>query len=757
MILFFLALSFLLYQNIPAFSETITVGDTNVSLSMDGHLQDWPDCRMINLDNADQVVEGKFFWKGPDDFNGRIFITYDQEFLYLAAVVTRNGTPTNANAPAILWNGDCLEVYLSTDPDPADHRRLTRGDYHIGISPGTKCANSQVWCFNQGKAVPGARVKAKNSKKGYVLEAALPLKFFSGLNIGPRQTCGFNVALDEGGAVSGNRLVQMDLSGHANSWQNPSVWNRIEWIGATQVAVPPADEEDENSILVKDGTQGAIFLGVKTLAGVVLDSGGKPLAGAKVSTWPATEPVTTDAAGKFTLAQVKVYRQTVIYGRQDGYYTSLGVPNPASWATTIRLSAMPVSVLDSHHGLNPVFWGANISLAPGGLNLPTDLPVSLVKTLGLGILWLKADGLENRDPAAQKDILDQWVAYAQAIGAEPAVEVPIGPNASDLGTEWAGMAGGKIHYWTLGNEPDRPAPSLSVSFQNYNAYDYINDFREFYNSVKRVDPSLIVLGPNLAFPEAEDAKDWLTPFLRFDGDIVNLVSAAHYAGDSRAQASASNLAEDARVFAPDFQTLQSKVSQNSDIYIPVVISNVGLYPAPVSMSALGAAGSDPVTDFTDALWEAEVAGTLLQAGACMGAFGDLERPDGLGLISKGNLNPAAWVLKIFAGRWKGVPVTAQVLKPLISVYAAQDPQTKDLSLFILNRSHQYYWLNISLNGQSDDLAVDAGLDSHFRFEVPDQAVASLRIKADHSPGDAEIYTAKMAEAEQAPSVQALKP
>jgi hypothetical protein len=507
LILFFLVLSLLFYQSLPAFSDVITVGDTDVSLSMDGHLQDWPDCRMISLDESDQVVEGKFFWKGPDDFNGRVFITYDKEFLYLAAVVTRNGTPTNANDPAVLWNGDCLEVYLSTDPNPSNHRRLTRGDYHIGISPGTKCANSQVWCFNQGEAVPGARVKAKNSKKGYVLEVALPLEFFSGLNIGPHQTCGFNLALDEGGAVSGNRLVQMDLSGHSNSWQNPSYWNRIEWIGATEVSVPPADEEDENSILVKDGTQDTVFLGMKTLTGVVLDDQGNPIAGAKVSTWPATVPVTADAAGKFILPQVKFYRQTVVYGRKDGYYASLAVPNPTSLAATIKLSAMPVSVLDSSHGVNPVFFGANLSLVPGGFTLPADLPVSLVKNLGLGLLWLKADGLETLDPATQKDTLDRFVAYARAIGAEPAVEVPIGPNASDWGVAWVGTPGNKIHYWSLGNEPDRPATLSSASFQNYNTYDYINDFRQFYNSIKRIDPSLVVLGPNLAFPAAQDAKD----------------------------------------------------------------------------------------------------------------------------------------------------------------------------------------------------------------------------------------------------------
>ncbi|MGH7739813.1 MAG: sugar-binding protein [bacterium] len=729
------------------------MNDTPNPLNMDGHLRDWPDCRMITLDQSDQVVEGKAFWKGADDFSGRIFLTYDTEYLYISAVVTRNGHPVNANDPSSLWNGDCLELFLSTNSNPAAHGRLTRFDYHIGISPGTNCSNAQVWCFNQGRSVLGARIKAKNSNKGYILEVALPLDFFSGLTIASHQTCGFDVALDEGGTVSGNRLVQMDASDHANSWQNPSDWGRIEWIGTTQVSIPDQVVPDQNAMLVADGTKDAVFLGVKTVTGIVLNEKRVPLSGARVSTWPSTLGVVTDSSGKFVLPNIKVYRETVVYARQDGYFTSLGTLNLKTRTATIHLSGMPVSVLDSNHPTTPIFFGADIQSIP-----QAEAVQDSARDLGLNLLCLKGKCLEALAPDAQTKALDGFLTLARSLGALPEVEVPLGPDATVRGVAWLraseGIPGNGIRYWSLGDEPDRSTTLSSPSGGDYNAYDYINDFREFYNAMKSVNPALVIQGPNLAFPSDRGAANWLKPFLRFDGDIVNLVSVHHYAALSPGQASPEALEDDIRKLSGLYQTLQSRVSQDTDIYIPLVFSKIGLYPESNSKSgSVSSAGPN----FTTALWKADVIGTMLQQGAWAGSFGDLESLDENGFLKSSDLNPLAWVLKIFAKRWKGIPVTAQVLKPLVHIYASQDPRTQDVSLFILNESPQYYWFNISLNGQGHDLVVDAGLDRHFRFEVPNQGLASLRIKADGSVGDEEVYTSKMAKAGQAPLVQPLKP
>jgi hypothetical protein len=65
----------------------ITVNDTNRSIRVDGFLVDWPVTRMILLNQKSQVTYGLLNWKSKDDFSGRIFLTYDDQYLYLAAIV----------------------------------------------------------------------------------------------------------------------------------------------------------------------------------------------------------------------------------------------------------------------------------------------------------------------------------------------------------------------------------------------------------------------------------------------------------------------------------------------------------------------------------------------------------------------------------------------------------------------------------------------------------------------------------------------
>ncbi|HET9870068.1 MAG TPA: sugar-binding protein, partial [bacterium] len=412
-----------------AFSQVLTVGDSPQPLVMDGHLKDWPASRMITLDDPGQVVEGGFFWKGPDQFGARVFLTYDAEYLYLAVLVTREGPPVNSNKPSALWNGDCLELFLSTDPGFASQGRLTRADYHVGISPGTDCQDPQAWCFNLEEAIPGSQVTAKISKKGYLMEAALPLDFFRGLQIAPGGTCGFDLALDEGGPVGGNRLARLDYLGHRETWLHPAGWAPLKWTGATQVTIPPPDESDENAILVRDGTRGAGFLGKKSFTGRVVDGQGRPLAGAEVSLWPADAVTVTDGSGSFALGPVKAYRKTLLYARHDGYFTSLAAPQAAGRPVTLCLSSMPVTAPGPQHARSPLFFGAGFSLDAAG-RIPADLPVSLVRGLGLGVLYLRGGCLAGLDDEAQKGALVRFQDYARALGAEPVVEVPLGPDAA---------------------------------------------------------------------------------------------------------------------------------------------------------------------------------------------------------------------------------------------------------------------------------------------------------------------------------------
>ncbi|HEY5038483.1 MAG TPA: sugar-binding protein, partial [bacterium] len=506
-------------------STPLTIDETTTPIRVDGHLEDWPATRMLLLNQASQAVLGRFLWKNPDSFSGRVFLTYDAAYLYVAVLVKRPAPAVNDNDKSALWNGDCLELFLSTDPAFQKQKRPTIGDYHIGFSPGTQCKNPRIYCFNKNKEIPGGRVIARKTNTGYLMEASVPLEFFGGLEVGKGKRIGFNVALDEGGSVGGNRVVQLDYSGHAESWETPSAWETLEWMGVAKASVPGGKEEDLYAKLVLDGTRNTTFLGFKTIAGMVADLNGKPLAGAKVGTWPKTKETVTGSDGRFVLDHVKTYDKTVVYGRTDGYASSLQPFLGSKALLTLNLQGLPFGGDSTLTQVSRLFYGQVFTVAQSQSQ-------EGIKSLNLNLV--KLTGLEStiKTPNAVYPELDKFMAFAKAVGAEPMVEVPLGQDPEEA-ARWVRYCNVEknyhVRFWAIGNEPDRPAEKKDkTSVDDYGIYDYINDFRVFCNAMKRVDPSLFLVGPELASKYTSGKDDWITPFLRYDGDIVNLLSVHRY-------------------------------------------------------------------------------------------------------------------------------------------------------------------------------------------------------------------------------------
>ncbi len=229
------------------------------------------------MDRPSQMTYGKNYWKGEDDFSGRAFLTYDEQFLYVAVIVEKKGKKVvNSNDKLSLANGDCLELLLSTNSRFDQESRLGRGDYRIAFSPGNDCKNPQIYCLNKDIPIPGGRINARKTLKGYLIEACIPLFFFQGLDLAQGKITGFDLILDEGGEVSGYRIVQLDYMGNSASPENPSTWSRLQWTGKAEQSIPLRQSEDIYAGLVSDGTKDATYSGLRAVEGTVLDPSGKP-------------------------------------------------------------------------------------------------------------------------------------------------------------------------------------------------------------------------------------------------------------------------------------------------------------------------------------------------------------------------------------------------------------------------------------------------------------------------------------------------
>lgn len=740
---------------VPVFSETFTVNDTSAPIRIDGHLTDWPSARMIRLDQKSQVTLGRAYWKGEDDFSGRVFITYDSQYLYLSVIVLKTANVVNPNDKYSLWNGDCLELFLSTDASDRRSNRLSRGDYHIGLSPGTECREPRMYCFNKNKDIPGGRVVARKAKTGYLMEACIPLVFFEGLEVGKGKTAGFNLALDQGG-FSGNRVTQLDLSGDPNGWEDPAAWGNLQWMGKVALSVPVETRESLFAGKVKDGTKGAVFAGKRTVAGKVTDAKGRPLGGARISTWPKTKETIADGQGNFSLELIKVYDRTVFYARKEGYASSLSPLPPRGAAVPISLRPLPKGLRFEEGEAGQALLGWTLRAGkPGELEAALKDEGARIRSLRLPVLRLSGLGQADQTLAVDLQQLDSFVAFAKEMGAEPVIEVPVNRDAASRSAEWVRHCNLEkkygITYWALGDAPDLDGPEGLVPRKSYDVYHYINDFRDLYNAMKRVDPSILLLGPELAWRYSAVGEDWLSPFLQYDGDIVNVASLHHHAVLNAGDLSPRAIQDDLRRKQVVLRNARNKVSENVDNYIPLAVTG----GSACAQAAALKEDEDP-GNFWEALWTAESIATLLRERVGLGIF---SHPEGIGsgLVVKDVPGPVYWVMSLFSRESQGKLIMAQVQNANVTAVAFQDPKTRDVTLFLVNQGDRYYRAKILLNGKESSLTVDAGLDQGYDFEIPYFAAARLKLKADRSPGEAVLYTRNMAKEGKEPQISVLKP
>jgi hypothetical protein len=130
--------------------------------------------------------------------------------------------------------------------------------------------------------------------------------------------------------------------------------------------------------------------------------------------------------------------------------------------------------------------------------------------------------------------LDGLVSYCRSIRAEPWVQVSLVLGTPDQAAAFVRYCNIDNNYniklWSIGNEPD-------LYGGNYSVDNYIRDYRRFATAMKAIDPSIKIVGPELSWRYQVDGNDpannWLTPFLRECGDIVDIVGVHRYPFDGR--------------------------------------------------------------------------------------------------------------------------------------------------------------------------------------------------------------------------------
>jgi hypothetical protein len=167
---------------------------------------------------------------GKNGLSGKVKFGWDAERLYIRAEIKDKYPLTNGQKNDGIWNGDCLEVCISTDPkaDPA-RTKFTSTDWQIGFAPEDQAkglpARSWEWSKLRS-AVPGAEVSSAPMDGGYTLEASLPWTALKGFAAKEGMVLGFDFAVDDAGA-NGQRSFQWIWNGSNQFYNSPVQWGTL--------------------------------------------------------------------------------------------------------------------------------------------------------------------------------------------------------------------------------------------------------------------------------------------------------------------------------------------------------------------------------------------------------------------------------------------------------------------------------------------------------------------------------------------------
>lgn len=168
--------------------------------------------------------------QGKNGLGGTMQVAWDDDGLHLLANVRDSYPLVNAQDKDGIWNGDCIEVVLSTNP-AAD---LGRGyfdvtDWQVGLTPGDRAKGlpPKTWEWSKLKSpVSGTQITASPVDGGYRLEAVIPWAALHGFKPSAGMKLGFDIAVDDAGKA-GTRSAQWVWNGTDQFYNNPVQWGTL--------------------------------------------------------------------------------------------------------------------------------------------------------------------------------------------------------------------------------------------------------------------------------------------------------------------------------------------------------------------------------------------------------------------------------------------------------------------------------------------------------------------------------------------------
>ena len=251
--------------------------------------------------------------------------------------------------------------------------------------------------------------------------------------------------------------------------------------------------------------------------------------------------------------------------------------------------------------------------------------------------------------------IDQLIAFSKQVGAMPTISVRMLGGKPETAAELVRYTNIQkkygVTYWSIGNESNLYTQLQQVDY-DYTAENLNKDWRAIALAMKAADPTIKIMGPELSqwnnsyetTPKDSAKRDWMTEFLKANGDLVDVVSVHRYPmfSPTNGPVTVQQLRENTRKWVAEVQYLRDLIREIVGRNLPIAITEVNSDPSAVALQEVSP------DSFYNAIWYADVLGQLMNADVFMVNQWVLsQRSTGLGLFKGSEIQPTYYVFPLY--------------------------------------------------------------------------------------------------------------
>ena len=299
--------------------------------------------------------------------------------------------------------------------------------------------------------------------------------------------------------------------------------------------------------------------------------------------------------------------------------------------------------------------------------------------------------------------IDMLMTFAKQVSAIPTISVRLLGGDPETAAELVRYTNVEkkygVTYWSIGNEPSIYT-QLGQADYDYTVDNLNKDWRAIAEAMKEADPTIKLIGPEIhqwndgpeTTPKDSAGRDWMTEFLKDNGDLLDVVSVHRYPLHSPTRpVTIQDLRENTRRWAREVEYLRSLVKEILGRDLPIAITEVNSDPSSAMLQE-----TSPDT-FYNAIWYADVLGQLMNADVFMVNQWVLsQRSTGLGLFNGTTIRPTFYAFPLYKN-FGSEQVYAASGVPDVDIFAAKR-EDGALTLMVINLSDTEQRIPLQVKG-----------------------------------------------------------